>query len=148
MSKRIEKYKANLAEAAESLVDEPVEAVGVFQPKGSAGAMGVAMVSGLGGMIAKKTAKNASGGLPQTSIVVATATTIHVFDGGKPKSIKVKVKGEVAAWPRNEVQASRGKGKMTDQLTLTIPDGTSITLESWGMGSGGINDEILDALVG
>ena len=76
MADRNEKYRQKFMETAQPHVDEPIVAVGQFQPKGSAGAAGMMMgVSGLGGMIMRSSAKKQAGGLPHIGLYALTATT-------------------------------------------------------------------------
>ena len=147
MADRIEKYRQKYRETAQPHVDEPIVAVGQFQPRGSTGAAGVmAGVSGLGGMIMKSAAKKGAGGLPHIGLYALTATTLHVFDV-KPKGFGVKIKGHAAAFPRDSFTAARGEGAVTDQVSLHFADGQVISLESISLGSGGFNDDIVAQLV-
>ncbi len=148
MADRIEKYRQRFVETAQPHVDEPIVAVGQFQPRGSAGAAGVmAGVSGLGGMIMRSSAKKNAGGLPHIGLYALTVTTLHVFDV-KPKGFGVKIKGHAAAFPRASFTATRGSGTVTDQLVLQFADGQIISLESISLGAGGFNDEIIAQLTG
>lgn len=146
MGDRNDKYRQRFAETAQPHVDEPILAVGQFQPKGSAGAAGMMMgVSGLGGMIMRSNAKKGAGGLPHVGLYALTATTLHVFDV-KPKGFGVKIKSHAAAIPRASFTATRGSGAVTDQVTLQFTDGATISLESISLGAGGFNDDIIDRL--
>jgi hypothetical protein len=146
MADRTDKYRQKLSETAQPHVDEPILAVGQFQPRGSAGAAGVmAGVSGLAGMIMRSSAKKNAGDLPHTGLYALTATTLHVFDV-KPKGFGVKIRSKAAAIPRASFTATRGSGSVTDQLTLQFADGPTVSLESISLGASGFNDEIIDQL--
>ena len=148
MADRNEKYRQKFTETAQPHVDEPIIAVGQFQPKGSAGAAGMMMgVSGLGGMIMRSSAKKQAGGLPHIGLYALTATTLHVFDV-KPKGFGVKIKGHAAAFPRDSFTAVQGSGAVTDQVSLQFADGQVISLESISLGAGGFNDDFIAHLTG
>lgn len=148
MADRNEKYRQKFRETAQPHVDEPIIAIGQFQPKGSAGAAGMmAGVSGLGGMVMRSSAKKNAGGLPHIGLYALTATTLHVFDV-KPKGFGVKIKGHAAAFPRTSFTAVRGAGAVTDQLSLQFADGQLISLESISLGASGFNDDFIVQLVG
>lgn len=147
MADRNEKYRQKYRETAQPHIDEPIVAVGQFQPRGSTGAAGMmAGVSGLGGMVMKRNAKKNAGGLPHIGLYALTSSTLHVFDV-KPKGFGVKIKSHAAAIPRDSFQASRGEGAVTDQVSLQLDDGGTIALESVSIGAGGFNDEIIQQLV-
>jgi hypothetical protein len=146
MADRNEKYRQKLIEACQPHVEEPIVAIGQFQPGGAAGAMGVMMgVSGAAGMVMRSSSKKNAGGLPHIGLYALTATTLHVFDG-KPKGFGFKIKKLVASFPRDGFRAERGEGKVTDKVTLVLADGEQINLESM-KGGGGFNDEIINAMI-
>jgi hypothetical protein len=148
MADRNEKYRQKIREVCQPHLQEPILAVGQFQPKGSLGAAGMMMgVSGAAGMGLRAKAKKDAGGLPHVGLYALTATTLHAFDA-KPKGFGWKVKALVASIPRANFQATAAAGAMTDQVTLTFLDGTSLSLESMTMGAQGFNEDIIRQLVG
>ena len=102
-------------------------------------------VSNAAGYVMRASAKKKAGGLPHIGLYALTPTALHVFEG-KPKGFGFKIKKHVASFPRAGFGAERGEGKITDKVVLTLDDGEQIALESM-KGSGGFNDEIIDALV-
>src|SRR5262245_8140185 len=92
MADRNEKYRQKLIEICQPQVQEPIVAIGQFQPGGSAGAMGMMMgVSNAAGYMMRANAKKKAGGLPHIGLYALTATALHVFDG-KPRGFGFKIK--------------------------------------------------------
>jgi hypothetical protein len=148
MADRNEKYRQKARDLCQPHLEEQILAVGQFQPKGSLGAGAMMFgVSGAAGLSMRAAAKKNAGGLPHIGLYALTPTSLHVFDA-KPKGFGWKVKKLVASIPRDQFTASRGQGKMTDQVTLLLTDGEQISLESMTMGAQGFNDDIIDQLVG
>ncbi len=144
MGDRNEKYRTKAIGVVSPHCDEPVEAVGFFQPKGMLGGAGVAMAaSGLAGSVMRRKAKKDSG-LPEHLLVALTASNVHVFEY-KPKGRSWKIKGEAARWPRAGLRAERGDGSMTKQVTITLEDGSTTAIEAMKMW-GDFNDPIIDAM--
>lgn len=146
MGDRNEKYRTKAIEVVSPHCDESVEEVGFFQPKGMTGAAGLTMgVSGLAGSLMRRKAKK-DAGLPEFLLVALTPSNVHVF-GYKPRGTSWKIKEEAARWPRAGLRVERGEGTMTKQLTMTLEDGQTVSLESIKMW-GSFNDPIIEALTG
>lgn len=146
MGDRNEKYRSRAVDVVSPHCEEAVEEVGFFQPRGMLGGAGMTMaVSGLGGSLMRRKAKK-DAGLPEFLLVALTPSFVHVF-GYKPKGRSWKIKEEAARWPRAGLQASRGEGTMTNQVTFTLDDGQQVSIEAMKMW-GSFNDPIIDKLTG
>lgn len=140
------KYRQKISAACQPHLGEPIRAVGLFQPHGTAGAASAMLVTPLMGGQMRRDAQAAAGGVPEVGLYALTDTALHVMEG-KPKGFNWKVKAYVGSWPRTSFAAHAVSGRVTDQVELDFGDGTSVRLESLRMGSQDFNAEIIDALV-
>ncbi|MEM8620723.1 MAG: hypothetical protein AAGF73_13470 [Actinomycetota bacterium] len=146
MSDRNQKYRDNVAAACSQHIGDEIIAIGIFSPRGTAGAVGmIEGASPLLGTLMRRRAKSNAGGVPQTAVYALTANALHVLDG-TPKAKSWKIKKHVAAWPRTSFTARPVAGSVTDQVELTFDDGATIGLESIKFGAQGFNGEIIDHL--
>jgi hypothetical protein len=146
MNARNEKYRQKISAACQPHVGEPVRAVGLFQPQGTAGAAAAMLVTPLVGGQMRRDAQAIGGGVPEVGLYALTDTALHVMEG-KPRGFNWKVKTYVGSWPRSSFTAEAVSGRVTDQVELRFEDDTTIRLESMRMGAQGFNEEIIDALV-
>ena len=148
MSARNAKYQKKIADACQPHVDDPIEVVGLFQPKGTLGAFATGyFVNPLTGGMMGRDAQDNAGGVPKIGLYALTANALHVLEG-KARGTGWKVKRYVGSWPRDSFRAQPVDGRLTDQVTLTFDDGESITLESMRLGSQGFNEDIIRHLMG
>jgi len=123
-----EKFFEKTRQSAQEKCDVPVIAVGVFQPRGSLGfAAAVPMLPGAAFFGPKLLAKGT--GLPQIGVYAVTDHDVRVFPA-KVRGFGVKLKDEVARFPRNELSVEQGSGKLAPAITVThIPTGNTFELE-------------------
>ncbi|MEM9516002.1 MAG: hypothetical protein AAGA42_14210 [Actinomycetota bacterium] len=146
MSDRNQQYRDKVSAACSTHVADDIIAIGIFSPRGTAGAVGVIEgASPLLGTIMRRRAKSNAGGVPQTAVYALTADELHVLDG-TPKAKSWKIKKHVCAWRRDSFTAQPVDGSVTDQVELTFDDGTTIGLESIRFGAQGFNGQFIDQL--
>ena len=146
----------SMREKAQENVGEPLLAVGVVQPAGTWGSMGAMQVSGLAGMIMKKSANKRAGGLHtggavfktnRQTLLALTADKLYVFEtkmgwGG------IKIIGELAQWDRKDLDVQTADGKMSVQIVIDHKvSGEHYELEATTAMSRGFNDELLAEIV-
>jgi hypothetical protein len=139
-------------------VPEPLLAVGMVQPAGTWGAAGLSQLSGIAGMFHQKSANQKAGDLtnrgaffrsgksPNSQTIVGlTADTLYAFEakygwGG------MKLKGQLAAWPRKDLTVRLEPGKMSVRVIVDHTDGSRYEVEATTVGARGYNDAFLNEL--
>jgi hypothetical protein len=143
-----------MIDTAQPHVPEPVISVGILQPAGTWGAMGFGQVSGLAGMIARKTANKKSGGLgknttfsTKAALIAITAERVYAFNA-KPSGRNWKVVDEVGDWDRRELQIATTPGKLSTKVVVDVPStGAHYELEATTvMQTDGFTDKFLAEL--
>jgi hypothetical protein len=141
-----------MKDAAQPHVSDPVVAVGILQPAGTWGSVGFGQVSGLAGMIARKTANDRSGGLgkngafsTKAAMLALTADRIYAFNVSQAT---FKVVSEVGDWARDDVTVETTKGKLSTKVILdVVSTGDHYELEATTiMQMGGFTDVFLAEL--
>ena len=94
-------YVQQRKETAQPHVPEPVLAVGILQPAGTWGAMGVGQMSGLAGMIA------------------LTTDRLYAFNV-KPKGRSFKIVDAVGDWDRRDVKVATTPGKLATKVIFDV----------------------------
>ncbi len=146
----------SMREKAQERVSEPVVAVGIVQPAGTWGSAGVMQVSGLAGMLMKKSANKRAGDLHtggavfktnRQTLIALTADKLYAFEtkagwGG------MKIIGELAAWNRKDLAVATSDGKVSTQIIIEHKvTGDRYELEATTAMSRGFNDALLDEIV-
>ena len=115
-----------MKDQAQEHVPEPVVSVGILQPAGTWGAMGVGQMSGLAGMIARKAANDRSGGMgkngafsTKAAMIALTADRLSAFNV-KPKGRSFKVVSEVGDWDRRDVKVATTPGKLATKVVFDV----------------------------
>lgn len=116
-AKKVEKYQRQWRESVQPKVDQQVLAVGIFNRRGTWGALGLGYVSDAAGAFQFGRSKRRAPGLPDKFLLAVTPTKVHAF-GFRPAGTKIKVKDERAAWDRSALKVSEGEGKITNALVL------------------------------
>ena len=147
---KVEKYQRQWRESVQGKVSEPVLAVGIFNRRGSWGAVGLGYLSGAASLLQWGRTKRRAPGLPDKFLLAVTSTKVHAF-GFRPAGTNIKVKDEHAVWDRSTLRVTEGEGKVTDRLVLE-PEGGSgdeergrVEVESskWG---GDVNEPVVRLL--
>ncbi len=146
----------SMREKAQEKVPEPVVAVGIVQPAGTWGSAGIAQVSGLAGMLMKKSANKKAGDLNtagavfktnRQTLLALTANKLYAFEtkagwGG------MKIIGELAEWDRKDLVVGTQDGKVSTQIVIDHKGtGERYELEATTAMSRGFNDALLDEIV-
>ena len=115
-----------MKDQAQEHVPEPVVSVGILQPAGTWGAMGVGQMSGLAGMIARKAANDRSGGMgkngafsTKAAMIALTADRLYAFNV-KPKGRSFKVVSDVGNWDRRDVKVATTPGKLATKVVFDV----------------------------
>jgi hypothetical protein len=144
-------YKDRLIAEVQERVPEPITHVGLLQPAGSWAASGASMLSGLGGMLARKQAnqrangltKNVAFGKMKMALVAVTATRVYVFDA-KSKGRFWKIGDEVAAWDRTDLTVTTVPGKLSSKVGIDVTSsGDHFELEATRVGTLRFHDDFL-----
>ena len=146
----------SMKEKAQEKVPEPVIAVGIVQPAGTWGSAGVMQVSGLAGMLMKKSANKKANDLHtggavfktnRQTLLALTADKLYAFEtkagwGG------MKIIGELAEWNRKDLAVGTSDGKLSTQIAIEHRGtGDRYELEATTAMSRGFNDALLDEIV-
>jgi hypothetical protein len=146
----------SMTHKAQEKVPEPVVAVGIVQPAGTWGSAGVMQVSGLAGMIMKKSANKKAGDLHtggavfktnRQTLLALTADKLYAFEtkagwGG------MKIIGDLASWNRKDLTVGTADGKLSTQIVIDHKvTGDHYELEATTAMSRGFNDALLDEIV-
>ena len=143
-----------MKDQAQEHVPEPVVSVGILQPAGTWGAMGVGQMSGLAGMIARKAANDRSGGMgkngafsTKAAMIALTADRLYAFNV-KPKGRSFKVVSDVGNWDRRDVKVATTSGKLATKVVFDVEStGAHYELEATTvMQMGGFTDKFLAEL--
>ena len=135
-------------------VDEPIIAVGVLQPAGIWGSVGVGQISRVAGMLTRMSANKKSGGLGKVgeyktnfALVAVTENTLHAFNA-KPFGRQFKVQDTVGAWERSDLNVVTTKGTVSTKVVIdVVSTGDHYELEaSTILQMKGHNDAFLAAL--
>jgi len=136
-------------------VPEPVIALGVLQPAGSWGAMGLSRISGAASMIRQHEANKNAGPLSarkgmkanRTTFMALTADKLYAFDT-KPsiKTRRNEIVGKLAEWNRPDVRVQLKPGRMSTKVIFDHADGSHAELEATTVT--GYNDPFLAELAG
>ena len=144
---------ATLQRVAQEHIAEPVIAAGLFAPAGAMGGMGVAKVSGLGGMFRDRKINERAGGLGhhgafklRQALIAVTAGKVYGFNS-KPKGrSNWQIVDQAVEWNRADVTVTVADRKVTRLVTFTVaPDGATYELEMNKM-AGDLNDALLSEL--
>jgi hypothetical protein len=135
-------------------VDEPIIAVGVLQPAGTWGSIGVGSVSRIAGTLTRMASNKKSGGLGKRGEIKANMTLVAVTDGklyafnAKPWGRQFKVQDPVGAWERPDLDITTQKGTLATKVVIDVKStGDHYELEaSTILQMKGHNDEFLAAL--
>jgi hypothetical protein len=135
-------------------VDEPINAVGVLQPAGIWGSIGVGQISRIAGVLTRMSANKKSGGLGKVgefkanfALVAVTEHKLHAFNA-KPFGRQFKVQDTVGAWDRSDVNVVTTKGTVSTKVVIdVVSTGEHYELEaSTILQMKGHNDAFLAAL--
>ena len=134
-------------------VPEPVLALGVLQPAGSWGAMGLGHLSGAASMIRQHEANKNAGPLSgrrgikanRTTFMALTADKLYAFDT-KPsmRTRQNEIVGKLAEWNRSDVRVELKPGRMSTKVVFDHADGSHSELEATTVT--GYNDPFLAEL--
>jgi hypothetical protein len=146
----------SMKEKAQEKVPEPLLAVGIVQPAGTWGSAGVMQVSGLAGMLMKKSANKKAGDLHtggtvfktnRQTLLALTADKLYAFEtkagwGG------MKIIGDLAQWDRKDLRVGTEDGKLSTQIVIEhTVTGDRYELEATTAMSRGFNDALLEEIV-
>jgi hypothetical protein len=144
-------YEQRLIAEVQDRVDEPITHVGLLQPAGSWAASGTSMISGIGGMLARKAANQRAGGLTKNvafgkmkmALVAVTATRVHVFDA-KNKGRFWKIGDEVTSWDRADLTVTTVPGKLSSKVAIDVTSsGDHFELEATRVGTLRFHDDFI-----
>jgi hypothetical protein len=124
-----EAYRTAWTATVQERVTEPVRGILGVSRAGSLSRLGVGKVSPIASIAMGSAAKKATGGFPENVLVAITDTTLHVF-AYKQGNRGIKLKDELATWPRHEVTVTTERGSTLTQITVGFADGSSYAFES------------------
>jgi hypothetical protein len=135
-------------------VDEPIVAVGVLQPAGTFGSVGVGQISRIAGVLTRLSANKKSGGLSKVgefkgnfALVAVTEHKLHAFNA-KSVGRQFNVQDPVGAWDRSDLNVVTTKGTLSTKVVIdVVSTGEHYELEASMMPPlKGHNDAFLPAL--
>jgi hypothetical protein len=143
-------WVAKMKETAQPHVTEPLVAVGMLQPAGTWGSMGLGFLSPLARMIKQRSANQKTGGMTKVGIfktkiamLALTNDKLYAFNAS-PKGRSWKVEDKVGEWSRSDVKATTSQGRLATKVILDITStGDRYELEATTVGSSGVNDAFL-----
>ena len=150
MSGFAEQTKANV----QPHVEEPIIAVGVLQPAGVWGSIGVGQVSRIASTVMRMAANKKSGGLgrhgefkSQMALVAVTDGKLYAFNA-KAWGRQFKVQDAVGAWERSDLDVTTQKQTVSTKVVIDVKStGDHYELEaSTILQMKGHNDAFLAAL--
>ena len=142
MDEKTMKQMAKMVDALQPHCDEQIVAAMTCS---HAGSMSAVLVSKLPGGIVGGTR---SSDLPNPVFIAVGSETVYAFDYA-PKGFKFKIKGEVARWPKEELDVAVEKASGMVTFVLTTGSGENYPLEvPTMMGGGALVDVFLEALTG
>jgi hypothetical protein len=107
-------------------VDEPIMAVGVLQPAGLWGSIGVGQISRIAGVLTRMSANKKSAGLgkvgefkSQFALLAVTEHKLHAFNA-KPWGRQFKVADEIGVWDRSDVNIATTKGTVSTKVVIDV----------------------------
>jgi hypothetical protein len=135
-------------------VEEPIIAVGVLQPAGTWGSIGVGSVSRIAGMLTRMASNKKSGGLGKRGEFKANMALVAVTEGklyafnAKPWGRQFKVQDPVGAWERSDLDVTTQKQTLSTKVVIDVKStGDHYELEaSTVLQMKGHNDAFLAAL--
>lgn len=148
MADRNDKYRQKYIEDVSAHIGEPVEAVGIFSRPGAMSSVFLSKLSPMASAIKNKSAKGASGGLPQNVVIGVTANRVFVF-GYKPRGTSLKLKDPIGVFDRSGMRAEVvNQGALANRVRFHLPNGDSIELDSNKMpgSSSDFNAPVVQAL--
>jgi hypothetical protein len=147
-------YVQQMKDVAQPHVPEPVQVVGLLQPSGSMGAVGLHYVSPLAAMLKRRSGNKKAGGLARNK-TFSTQVAMIVFAGDKvygfnasPKSRTWKVGDKVGEWKRSDVKFTTETGRVTVKVIMDVPSTEEhFELEAvTAMGGKSFHEPFLDAI--
>jgi hypothetical protein len=143
-------WQQTMKDTVQPHVAEPVVAVGMLQPAGTWGSMGLHYISPLAGMLKRRSGNKKAGGMAKSgafktkiAMLAVTADKLYAFNAS-PKGRKWKVEDQVGVWSRSDVRASTDPGRLATKVVLDIAStGEHYELEATTIGSAGFNDAFL-----
>jgi hypothetical protein len=146
----VEEWRQRCRDLAESKIEgEEVLAAAGFR-RGGASANYAASKAQLGGLVyagIKMLRKKQAGGLPDKVLLAVTPNRIHAFKL-KVRGRDFKVEDEVAAWERDGVKISTGRGGGMTTLTIESPEGGKATLVAIGVKDDPVSQDLVGLLEG
>jgi hypothetical protein len=145
-----EKYRQKYLADVSAHIGQPVEAVGIFSRPGSMNSLFLGKISPLASMVKNKSAKGASGGLPQNVVIGVTADKVFVF-GYKPRGTSLKLKDPIGVFERSGVRAAVvSQNALANRVRFQLPTGDTIELDSNRMpgSKDDFNAPVVEALAG
>lgn len=130
-----EEYIRNWSATCQERLGEPVVGIVSLSRAGSLGRMGVGKLSPAAALAMGSAAKASTGGFPNNVLCAITDSAVHVFDY-RQKRVNIKLKDELAVWPREGLQITAERSKTTTQITITVSDGSIYAMEYVNMGAG------------
>jgi hypothetical protein len=148
-----DRWLENLKETAQPHCDGEVLAVGLLQPPGGLGTVGLGQLSPLAAMIKARGGNEAAGGLAKTStfrnwkhaLLAVTADKVYAFEA-KPRGRGWKIKGQSGVWARADLKVELNPGKLATQVSIDVTTtGEHYDLEATTIGPG-VNKLLLEVL--
>jgi hypothetical protein len=116
--------------AVQAKVPDPIVAYQVFYRTGSWGQLGAAHILPVAGTVMKMVGKRRAGGLPQSFMLVLTATRLYAFKY-KSRTNGIKMGDQLAVWERDAISYSVEDTKITKRLTFeSRSDGARIVVDT------------------
>src|SRR5215211_8011097 len=107
-------------------VDEPIVAVGVLQPAGTWGSVGVGQISRIAGVLTRLSSNKKSSGLSKVgelkanfALVAVTENKLHAFNA-KSVGRQFNVQDPVGAWERSDVNVVKTKGTLSVKVVIDV----------------------------
>ena len=122
MSGFSEQTKANV----QPHVEEPIIAVGVLQPAGTWGSIGIGSVSRIAGTLTRMASNKKSGGLGKRGEIKASMALVAVTEGklyafnAKPWGRSFKVQDPVGAWERSDLDVTTQKQTLSTKVVIDV----------------------------
>jgi NaMN:DMB phosphoribosyltransferase len=129
------KYIASWSATCQERLGEPVLGIVSLSRAGSLGRLGVGKLSPAAAIAMGAAAKSSTGGFPNNVLCAITDKAVHVFDY-RQKRVDIKLKNELAVWPREGLRLTAERSSATTQVTVALADGTTYAMEYTNMGAG------------
>jgi hypothetical protein len=121
-----ESFAEQTKENVQPHVDESIIAVGVLQPAGTWGSVGIGQISRIAGVLTRMSANKKSGGLSKVgelkanfALVAVTDNKLHAFNA-KSVGRQFKVQDPVGAWERSDVNVATTKGTLSMKVVIDV----------------------------